>query len=367
MGKLYCKACNKVIHGQYIKALDANWHPECFCCAGCGQPITSQGFLTRRGKPYHPECFHEKYSPRCSGCSQPIEGEYIRALDKFWHPEHFVCAHCGERIGKTYLVHRGKPYCTDDYMRLFAEKCALCGQPLMDGYMLDALGNKYCQRHESDPRCSSCDRFIGQFHTGGGLRYADGRVICQECRSTAIDEVSDVYLLLNDVQNVLKKYDICFDPKLKINLQLLGQDELASRMPKRKRNQHAAGLTQTSINTINGFESSRELKGITMLYGLPYEHLGSVLAHELGHAWLFLNHYPKLPNKLEEGFCELLSTYWLQSRDNDLARVRLKLLEKNPDRVYGSGYRLFNKTIARYSLAYVLDCLKRHADLPDNA
>ncbi len=104
-----------------------------------------------------------------------------------------------------------------------------------------------------------------------------------------------------------------------------------------------------------------------MLFVLPYEHLGSVLAHELGHAWLFLNHYPKLPNKLEEGFCELLSTYWLQSRDNDLARVRLNCLKKiltglreRLPFVQQNHCTLFAGVCAGLSL-------KRHADLPDNA
>ena len=364
MATLYCKGCNKVIQGQYIKALDAAWHPECFCCAACGQPISEQGFLTRHGKPYHSHCYHEKFSPRCSGCGKPIEGEYIRALNKLWHPEHFVCAHCGDPIGKTFHVHRGKPYCTRDYLLLFAEKCALCGQPLVDGYILDAFGNKYCKRHEADPRCSSCERFIGQYHTGGGVRYADGRVVCQQCRSIAIDADPDAYRLLTDVQKMLAKHEINFDPKIKLKLHLLGQGELAGIMPKRKHSQNASGLTQTCIHTINGAESSREVKEIAMLYGLPYEHLGAVLAHELGHAWLFLNRYPSLPAKLEEGFCELLSVFWLQSRGDDLARVRMVLVEKNPDRVYGSGYRLVKKAVERYSLAYVLDYLKRYASLP---
>ncbi len=195
MGKLICKACNKVIHGQYYQALDANWHPECFCCAGCGQPITSQGFLTRRGKPYHPECLHEKYSPRCSGCSQPIEGEYISVRWINLAPEHLSALTVVNALAKLIWC-TGANLIVQMTICVCFGKCALCGQP-HDGWLyVGCAGEQVLPRHESDPRCSSCDRFIGQFHTGGGLRYADGRVICQECRSTAIDEVSDVYCYL---------------------------------------------------------------------------------------------------------------------------------------------------------------------------
>ena len=114
----------------------------------------------------------------------------MRALNKLWHPEHFVCAHCGKQIGETYYVRKGKAYCGEDYLLLFAEKCALCGQPLVESFIEDVWGNHYCTRHEDDPRCSSCERWIGQYLTGGGVRYDDDRIMCQECSQKGINKAN---------------------------------------------------------------------------------------------------------------------------------------------------------------------------------
>jgi len=364
MAKIKCSACGQVIHGKYIKAVGASWHPDCFRCAACGESFQDKGFIEKQGKPYHQHCYHQLFSPRCSGCKQPIEGSYLRALNKLWHPEHFVCSHCGEPIGESYFVHRGKPYCKQDYLLLFAEKCRLCGAVLEDRYNVDMWGNKYCPRHEEDPRCISCDRFIGKEFTGGGVRYADGRDICQDCARTAVHEVSDAHRILKDIQKILENYEFHFNRKLKLPLELVGLDILQTSLPRRRRNHNPAGVTQTHIETLFGAESGREILRIQALYGLPPEHLGAVLAHELGHVWLFLNRFPVLPSRLEEGICELMASYWLKSQPGDLARLRLKILEKNPNPIYGRGYRVVRKVVANTSLAYVLDHVKRHAALP---
>jgi hypothetical protein len=364
MAKLICKDCGQPISGQFIQALGAVWHPACFRCAHCKEPIDSCGFLEKRGKAYHPRCYHERFSPHCHACKQPIEGHYIKALGKLWHPEHFVCAHCGNPIEGKYFAHRGKPYCAQDYLLLFGEKCTLCGKPLDERFMVDIWGNKYCQHHENEPRCSSCNRFIGMTTTGQAVRYEDNRIICEHCNQSAIFEISKAYELLQEVQDVLARHELIFNRKYKIPLNMVGQAELQSALAKRKRLQNASGITQTGIETLFGVESSREIKNIQVLYGLPREHLGAVLAHELGHVWLFLNRYPQLPGKLEEGICELMSSYWLQTQENELAKIRLKLLEKNPHRIYGTGYRTVRKAVERTSLAYVLDNIKRYASLP---
>lgn len=359
-----CNNCGKAFQGEYIKALGASWHPGCFCCAHCGQPIDSRGFLEKKGKPYHPQCFHERFSPRCHACGQPIEGKYLRALGKIWHPEHFVCTHCGKPIEGNFSAHRGKPYCKEHYLLLFAEKCSLCGKPLEGDYLVDLWGNKVCKSHEQEPRCSCCARFIGMQANGKPTRYADGRILCQSCAKTAVHEVSDAYALMKDVQKVLARHEFHFDRKLKIPLKLVSKDEIQSGLSKRRRARNTTGLAQTSIQSLFGVESEREIRGVLLLDGLPPEHLGATLAHELGHVWLFVNRFPGLPAKLEEGLCELMASYWLKTQSSELAKIRLRILEKNPDRVYGTGYRSVRKAVEHTSLAYVLDHIKRYASLP---
>ena len=366
MTNLICSACHQRIKGNYIQAVGKNWHPDCFRCAVCGELIQSSGFLVKAGKPYHPECYHPKYTPRCSACGQVISGNYIRAFRKYWHPEHFVCAHCHEPIGGNFFAHQGKPYCERDYRLLFAEKCARCGAVLTGRYMEDLWGNKYCSAHKKEPRCSSCTRFIGSGEVPTGVKYADGRIMCSSCLKTAVNSQPEMNRLLEDIQKVLARYDLHFDKKIKLPISLTGQRELHSSLQKRSRGQNTAGVTQTYIHTLFGVESSREVKLIQVLYGLPYEHMGAVLTHELGHAWLFLNHYPLLPRHIEEGICEWMASLWLETRNSEMAKFRLLMLEKNPNQVYGRGYRAVRKAVQRSSSADVLNYVKRHASIPSN-
>ena len=64
-GQPICKQCGQPIYGSYLDALGATWHPEHFVCAACGQPIDVSSFNVFEGKPYHPRCYIERVLPRC--------------------------------------------------------------------------------------------------------------------------------------------------------------------------------------------------------------------------------------------------------------------------------------------------------------
>jgi len=54
--------------------------------------------------------------PICAACGQPITTRAVTALDRAWHPEHFVCAACGKPIGRaSFYAHEDKPYCKACY------------------------------------------------------------------------------------------------------------------------------------------------------------------------------------------------------------------------------------------------------------
>ena len=53
----------------------------------------------------------------------------MTAIGRNWHPEHFVCTHCHENLkNKTFVEEKGKIYCEEDFVKLFADKCTKCGQ-----------------------------------------------------------------------------------------------------------------------------------------------------------------------------------------------------------------------------------------------
>ncbi|EMP26467.1 Histone-lysine N-methyltransferase PRDM9 [Chelonia mydas] len=86
-----CGLCNEPILDKMVTALDKNWHPEHFCCVKCGRPFGEEGFHEKDGQQYCRQDFYELFSTRCQGCGQAILENYISALSALWHPECFVC------------------------------------------------------------------------------------------------------------------------------------------------------------------------------------------------------------------------------------------------------------------------------------
>ncbi|ODN02695.1 Paxillin [Orchesella cincta] len=92
--KLYsprCAYCNGPILDKCVTALDTNWHPEHFFCAHCGKQFGQEGFHEKDGKPYCRSDYLSLFAPKCGGCTKPITDNYITALNAQWHPECFVC------------------------------------------------------------------------------------------------------------------------------------------------------------------------------------------------------------------------------------------------------------------------------------
>uniref|UniRef100_F6TPM3 Transforming growth factor beta 1 induced transcript 1 n=1 Tax=Equus caballus TaxID=9796 RepID=F6TPM3_HORSE len=99
-----CGSCNKPIAGQVVTALGRAWHPEHFVCGGCSLALGGSSFFEKDGAPFCPECYFERFSPRCGLCNQPIRHKMVTALGTHWHPEHFCCVSCGEPFGDEGML-----------------------------------------------------------------------------------------------------------------------------------------------------------------------------------------------------------------------------------------------------------------------
>ena len=55
-----------------VTALGRAWHPEHFLCSGCSTTLGGSSFFEKDGAPFCPECYFERFSPRCGFCNQPI-------------------------------------------------------------------------------------------------------------------------------------------------------------------------------------------------------------------------------------------------------------------------------------------------------
>ncbi|XP_055344787.1 transforming growth factor beta-1-induced transcript 1 protein-like [Paramacrobiotus metropolitanus] len=111
-----CAGCSKPIKGSCLTALEKSWHPQCFVCNGCRKEFTEKSFHTRDDKPYCDACYADKFAPKCTGCTKPISGSYVTALEGPWHAACFVCHECRQPFEKgSFYDVEGKPYCKKDY------------------------------------------------------------------------------------------------------------------------------------------------------------------------------------------------------------------------------------------------------------
>ncbi|XP_077061961.1 transforming growth factor beta-1-induced transcript 1 protein-like isoform X7 [Siphateles boraxobius] len=132
---------------KMVTALDKNWHPECFSCVKCSGPFGDEGFHDREGKQYCQQCFLALFASRCQGCSQAIMENYISALSALWHPQCFVCRECySPFVNGSFFEHEGQPLCEAHYHQSRGSLCQACQQPIL-GRCVTAMGAKFHPHH----------------------------------------------------------------------------------------------------------------------------------------------------------------------------------------------------------------------------
>uniref|UniRef100_A0A452SRC5 LIM domain kinase 1 n=1 Tax=Ursus americanus TaxID=9643 RepID=A0A452SRC5_URSAM len=114
-----CASCGQRIYdGQYLQALNADWHADCFRCCECSASLSHQ-YYEKDGQLFCKRDYWARYGESCHGCSEHItKGLVMVAGELKYHPECFICLTCGTFIGDgdTYtLVEHSKLYCGHCY------------------------------------------------------------------------------------------------------------------------------------------------------------------------------------------------------------------------------------------------------------
>jgi hypothetical protein len=132
-----------------------------------------------------------------------------------------------------------------------------------------------------------------------------------------------------------------------------------------------------------------EVTAILILYGLPRLLTGSILAHEMMHAWLRIKGYRTLSQDVEEGICQVLADMWLESQimsmsgsnaastsssslsEGSTSPLERKLgvffkqqIESDTSPVYGDGYRAGKQAILKYGLTNTLEHIRLTGHFP---
>ncbi|GLT73837.1 hypothetical protein SLA2020_456700 [Shorea laevis] len=367
MGFRICAGCNTEIgHGRFLNCLNAFWHPECFRCHACNLPISDYEFSMSGNYPFHKYCYKERHHPKCDVC------------------KHFIPTNPAGLI-----EYRAHPFWIQ----------------------------KYCPSHEHDgtPRCCSCERM--EPHNTGYVGLNDGRKLCLECLDSAVMDTSECQPLYYEIQAFYEGLNMQIEqdvPLLLVERQALneareGEKQGHYHMPETR------GLCLSEEQTVSTvlrrprfgtgnramdmitepYKLTRrcEVTAILILYGLPRLLTGSILAHEMMHAWMRLQGFRTLSQDVEEGICQVLAYMWLLSElspssgsnvastssssagrtskrakrspfDRKLGEFFKHQIESDSSPVYGGGFRAGYQAVDRYGLRRTLDHIRMTGRFP---
>jgi hypothetical protein len=298
----------------------------------------------------------------CGACGRPIEGSHFETGGRFFHPECFACEHCKEPIKGPFTTFRGKNYHTACFEEHVALRCAVCGGIIEGQYLLDYWGNAYHTRHKNEAlQCDFCQRFIVGTLGDGMKRLPDGRTLCSKCAPAAVVSIREARSIVAHVAGELTRFGIHVDSR-PIELRLVGQGEMA-RIAENKAHE-AKGFTDYTVKKGPFGNVQAEKVKIYLLHGMPRTQFVGTVAHELMHVWQFQRGCLNQDPALSEGSCNYAS-YLVLTRSGGLeAEFVIDGMLKDPDPVYGSGFRRVKMYVEREGVRAWLRALeKRHPDL----
>mmetsp|Transcript_33247 Transcript_33247/g.81565 ORF Transcript_33247/g.81565 Transcript_33247/m.81565 type:complete len:184 (+) Transcript_33247:118-669(+) len=173
-----CGGCGEQITDVVLHAFGMAWHPYHLCCATCQKDFSEPGAQVEEGEDgfaYCTPCFQQAFAVICARCNEAIEGEYINALDKTWHPEHLTCEGCSKKLSDSFMPgDDGMPYCEKCYYTKKGLMCAECERPITIGKCVNFRGKKYHPEHFV---CKFCKKNL----QGGGHKVHDNKPYCKGC------------------------------------------------------------------------------------------------------------------------------------------------------------------------------------------
>ncbi|KAL0120823.1 hypothetical protein PUN28_008475 [Cardiocondyla obscurior] len=194
-GKTFCQSCKKKCSGEVLRVQDKYFHIGCFKCAQCNASLAQGGFFAREGSYYCTKDYRERWGTRCAGCGEYVEGDVVTAGEKHaFHPNCFHCQRCRQPLlgqGTKVSLVQGQALChrcvgipvreastpisnsagTKGGSHADPGACAGCGNQLREGQALVALDRQW---HVWCFKCHSCDTVLhGEYMGKDGVPYCE--------------------------------------------------------------------------------------------------------------------------------------------------------------------------------------------------
>ncbi|KAK9790731.1 hypothetical protein WJX73_001972 [Symbiochloris irregularis] len=355
-------------------------------------------------------------------------GSRFEALGRQWHVDCFRCTHCKQPLGHgTFAVgDNGEPYHSACHKQCFHPQCCVCRDfiPAKDGRIwamqLPFWRTKFCPAHAEDgtPKCAGCARM--QPNGQVWVEVQKGRHLCLDCLDSVVVDTQDAQPLYNKVLDFYRGHGLLLPdrpPLLLVDSAALGDAEKAevraeqhasSSSHHNHRHQPGAAVFHTlGLTLLQEYQAMRtvvrprqrtgsdgraspiwhtipevvsiptgspqcEVTGILVLFGLPWLLTGSILAHEVMHAWLRTSGYRNLPPEVEEGMCQLMALLWLESLPAEaegtwgerLASFCANHIRTDASPIYGDGFRAALECFQRTGLRPLLDHVQQTGRFP---
>ena len=319
----------------------------------------------------------------CKSCAQPILGNYLNALNADWHPEHFCCAVCHQPVTEpSFYVYAEQPCHLICYENNLAPRCTICNKALVGKHQINDWGDRFCSDHAKElAACNYCGRLVPQA-TKRMRRRAVEDIRCDTCAATAIENVDQAKLHIPKLVEWVETQGVHFRHKT-FRIEVLDRANFNAREGGRR---DPLGLTTSTRYLRNQRVEHAKVESVAILQGLPLTLFAGVCVHELGHVWLVQHNVVNLPLVDEEGFCELLAYrhYTMApapvTQDKPLlpapaapdaleisrkaARFYARAIAENSNPVYGDGFRKLQRLAERIGFAQIIKALLRKKKLP---
>ena len=330
-----CAHCYKEIVDKWIKVEGKAYHVGHFTCSNCLKPIGTEDYYKDKGRYFDRVCFENFITDKCHFCANPVLGKFITYESEVYHASCF-----NDHVGK---------------------RCLVCSEVAIGGGYIDIRDNAVCEKHRRDILdCHSCYSFVPADLSDGSSRYSDGRVICSQCRATAVENDNEALAVMEQVKVRLAEAGLIIDREFKLNFVSL--QELSKQSSTYQNDQ--LGVTRyRKTEMLGGLVTFQDFE-IYILSGLPRPQLKAVLAHEMMHVWQFAN-APNIQDlQLCEGSCQYAAYFVLLDDDSEEGQIFSKFIEQHKDTNYGDGFRFVLEEVKRRGFKSWLEYLKENQEPP---
>ena len=261
-----------------------------------------------------------------------------------------ICAHCGK--GARYMRYsaENRYFCSERCAKA-KFSCFSCGRIPSGRYtiIMGSTGEhrRYCSSCNQNPKCFSC------FYPAKSRKIlSDGRVQCLDCSRQVLAQPEMMKLLTQLRYDLAEMHN--FDPHHRITMRLVSRNALN----KISGDPSSMGCMKVLVTTREKTKGRKKQVSkewnctLYLLNNLPRTTAAKVIVHELTHDHIYHHAGSGKNAKVTEGICEAVSGQWLLLNKHN---GYFEALKKNPDPVYGAGFREMYPQLERYGMRGIIE------------